>query len=497
MFSHIMICEFPLPCRLWLSLRCAIICGRVLTLLNVCRFVDSADARQVIALSWYGWFNAFTAFIAMVLIVSIWRLWPQSQANTVSVSGHLPKRVDGRSEEMEILTRRLPESELRYPSIVEDQTDLVLTQRKLAESELQYRSVVEDLRELIVRCDSLGVITFANAAYARTRDCSPDEIVGRSVLESVHPEDVGHANQQMAVVTCEDPFCSLELRVMRASGDVALQEWNGRALSDEKRKLLGFQAVGHDITELRRTEARLREKDQQSAHLARVAMLGEMVAGISHEINQPLASIANFSSAAELILEKPDVSVEDQVKLQSWVHRVLQQTERINTIIIRLRRFGRPSSQREDFAIADAATEALLVTESAQRTAVSRRLMSCSHDLPLVNADRIQIEQVLVNLIQNASEAMQETPTISRQMSIDADVVGSEIVVAVTDFGPGITAEQGHDIFQSFVTSKSDGMGIGLAISRSIIESHGGKIRAITDTGYGKIEFSLPISEHT
>jgi signal transduction histidine kinase len=82
-------------------------------------------------------------------------------------------------------------------------------------------------------------------------------------------------------------------------------------------------------------------------------------------------------------------------------------------------------------------------------------------------------------------------------MSIDADVVGSEIVVAVTDSGPGITAEQGHDIFQSFVTSKSDGMGIGLAISRSIIESHGGKIRAITDTGYGKIEFSLPISEHT
>jgi PAS domain S-box-containing protein len=409
-------------------------------------------------------------------------------------------RRDGSTDWSEWRGRSLFDAEGKhsgYQAVGRIVTDLVLAQRKLAESELQYRSVVEDLRELIVRCDSLGVITFANAAYARTRDCSPDEIVGRSVLESVHPEDVEHAYQQMAVVTCEDPFCSLELRVMRASGDVALQEWNGRAFYDEKRKFLGFQAVGHDITELRRTEARLREKDQQSAHLARVAMLGEMVAGISHEINQPLASIANFSSAAELILEKPDVSVEDQVKLQSWVHRVLQQTERINTIIIRLRRFGRPSSQREDFAIADAATEALLVTESAQRTAVSRRLMSCSHDLPLVNADRIQIEQVLVNLIQNASEAMQETPTISRQMSIDADVVGSEIVVAVTDFGPGITAEQGHDIFQSFVTSKSDGMGIGLAISRSIIESHGGKIRAITDTGYGKIEFSLPISEHT
>jgi PAS domain-containing protein len=114
------------------------------TLLNVCRFVDSADARQVIALSWYGWFNAFTAFIAMVLIVSIWRLWPQSQANTVSVSGHLPKRVDGRSEEMEILTRRLSESELRYQSIVEDQT------------------------EMVIRFDADGTLTFANRSYRDT-----------------------------------------------------------------------------------------------------------------------------------------------------------------------------------------------------------------------------------------------------------------------------------------------------------------------------------------
>lgn len=382
-----------------------------------------------------------------------------------------------------------------YQAVGRIVTDLVLAQRALEERESQYRSVVEDLREMILRCDANGIITFGNAAFARANDYELDDLVGRHCFERVHPDDAELVRRTMAEVSVENPFGDMEVRVVRANGDVQLRQWHGRARYDDEGQLLGFQGVGRDITDIHRTEARLQEKEQQLTHLARVSVLGEMVAGISHEINQPLATIANFSAAAALILDKEELPPDDKDKLQEWGKRVLKQTERISSIIQRLRRFARPGSQREFFAIADAANEALLVTEAATRNQVQRSQMLCSRDLPLVNADRIQIEQVLVNLIQNARDAMSQLPMAERQLSISAKTSGDWLVVTVTDSGPGVPATSAQDIFQSFVTSKDDGMGIGLAISRSIIEAHGGKIRAVTDAGHGQIEFTLPIEK--
>jgi two-component system sensor kinase FixL len=272
-------------------------------------------------------------------------------------------------------------------------------------------------------------------------------------------------------------------------------EWNGRGLFDQNGQLLGYQGVGRDITSLRAAEEKLREKEMQLAHLSRVAALGEMVAGISHEINQPLAAIANFSSAMNLLLDRETLDADAIEKMNLWASRISTQTDRINKIIQRLRRFGRPGSVRESFQICDAIREALFVTETRTRFAVDHIFVQVPETLPAVFADRIQIEQVLVNLIRNSCDAMEGMPGGTRRLDIDVTVSEDFVSIQVRDSGSGISADFASHIFDPFVTSRKEGLGIGLAISRSIVEAHGGEIKAITDQQCGLFQFTLPTSE--
>ncbi|MCA9049375.1 MAG: PAS domain S-box protein [Planctomycetaceae bacterium] len=352
---------------------------------------------------------------------------------------------------------------------------------------------MEDQREMIIRFDRNGRITFCNDAYAVAHGKTQEQLLGTSCFSDIHPDDVAEARRQITSVTPDSEFGFMQMRILLPDGSIGWREWNGRALYDENGQMLGYQGVGRDITALRRAEQRLSEKQHLLTHMARVSALGEMVAGISHEINQPLATIANFSSASQFVLEHDRLTEEDTSRLKTWAERIFQQTERISAIISRLRRFGRPGSRRERFLIGDAVRESLLVTEPHLRHSGGRVSVCCPDDLPQVSADRIQIEQVMVNLLRNACDAMADIPAADRRIEISGAVRDESIVVTICDSGPGLTGDQAGKIFDAFVTSKSDGMGIGLAISRSIVEAHGGRIRAIPECGRGCFEFSLPI----
>lgn len=193
---------------------------------------------------------------------------------------------------------------------------------------------------------------------------------------------------------------------------------------------------------------------------------------------------------------------EDTADLREWINNISKQTERIDQIIKSLRRFGRPGSNRTRFPIGEAIEEALLVSEGYTRNAVGRIETDCEENLPMVFADQIQIEQVLVNLIQNACDAMGELPINQRDIRIEAWQARDAVVVSVTDSGPGISFDLETDIFNTFFTTKAEGVGVGLAISRSIIESHGGKIEApmiesSKERAYGRINFTLPIKQES
>ncbi|MEZ6124466.1 MAG: PAS domain S-box protein [Planctomycetaceae bacterium] len=366
---------------------------------------------------------------------------------------------------------------------------------QLKETELQYRSIVEDQNEMIIRFDRTGRITFSNEAFARAQHSSVEEVIGRSCFSRIHPDDQQMARRRLATITDRNPGSISQVRVVDDDGSIIWQEWNGRGIFDADGTFLTFQAVGRDITALKEAELRLQEKEQQLTHLNRVSALGEMVAGISHEINQPLATIANFSSALKL-LSTADDSSEVREKTGYWASRILTQTERITGIIQRLRRFSRPGAQRETFLIGDAIREALLVTEVRTRTAVDDLQVNCPADLPRVHADQIQIEQVLVNLVRNACDSMESLPRgNNRNLTISVERSDPFLKIMVTDSGPGIPEDVAVNLFDPFVTTRQEGMGIGLAISRSIIENHGGTIRADTHADFGCFEFTLPIEQ--
>ncbi len=401
----------------------------------------------------------------------------------------LEQRVEQRTEQLRRLNAQLKQQ-------IEERRQIEID---LQQSELHYRSIVEDQTEMIVRFDSEGKITFANRAYCQANGQSLLQLIGQPYYFRIHEDDRQAVMQLVDASNKESPAQASESRAYRSDGSIAYEAWTGRALYDEDGRHCGFQAVGRDVSQLHEARRKLQEKELQLTHLARVSALGEMVAGISHEINQPLATIANFCSAALLLIQQNELqadNVDGREKLKTWLTRISQQTDRINAIIQRLKRFGRPGGHAETFQIRSAIDEALMVTEVQTRQVLEKiEVIDSSHQC-WVCADQIQIEQVLVNLIRNACEAMELLPADQRELKIEAKPGNRFVVITVSDSGPGISAASAADVFESFVTSKSHGMGIGLAISRSIVENHGGRIRAIPDVGYGCVEFALPAMDH-
>jgi two-component system sensor kinase FixL len=385
---------------------------------------------------------------------------------------------------------------LGYQAVGRVVTDLVQTQQRLRESEQRYRNIVEEQQEMVVRCDLEGNISFCNGAYARAIGLNAEQIVGQSCFQFIHPDDAELAQEQIAAMAAGEMQAASQTRMLQHDGEIRWCAWTGHSLLDVNHAPIGFQGVGRDITELRLAQMKLTEKENQLNHLARVSALGEMVAGISHEIKQPLATISNFASAAALVLKGPEQGPEERERLRSWVERISIQIERINAIIRRLRRFSRPNSQRSLIQILDVIDESLLVMENSTRNLVETVTVDSSNDLPLIHADRVQIEQVLVNLIRNACDAMQDSPA-PHYLRITAQHIETSVEVTVEDSGPGIPSDIARQVFESFVTTKSEGVGIGLAISRSIIEAHGGRIFAIPDTSGGRVVFSLPVESVT
>jgi len=229
----------------------------------------------------------------------------------------------------------------------------------------------------------------------------------------------------------------------------------------------------------------------QLAHVARVSTLGEMMAGIVHEVNQPLGAIRNFVHATNNVLaagKQIDLEI-----LREWNTGISKAATHAAEIVERLRGFIRRSGlKRSSCGINEIVTEAsqLMAFETSQRH-VSLRLEACEDD-PTVHVDRVEIQQVLVNLLQNAYEA---TPPGTSEVTVRTRLAGKFVEVSVADNGPGLPSEKDLQIFNAFVTSKQDGLGIGLTIAKTIIETHGGSLSAATNfNGGATFLFTLPVS---
>ena len=262
----------------------------------------------------------------------------------------------------------------------------------------------------------------------------------------------------------------------------------GRALAEAWR-LLRERTLAHN-----RAEAQVREDQAELAHFSRVSLAGEMAAGMAHELSQPLTAIIAYGRGCLRLLAKP---APDPGLLKEGIQEVVQQAERAGDVLIRLREAVRRDASRQRFVAVRPLIQAAvaLAAREAMQSQVDV-IVRADPDLPLVLADNIEIEQVLLNLLLNAIDAMVAAETQRRSIVVEARRKGgSAVEISVADTGPGISDELKEKIFESFVTTKPRGMGMGLSISRHIIEAHGGSLRVLCSGSVGAtFTFELPTS---
>ncbi|MGE0743318.1 MAG: ATP-binding protein [Hyphomonadaceae bacterium] len=246
-----------------------------------------------------------------------------------------------------------------------------------------------------------------------------------------------------------------------------------------------------DVSERVRAQTMLRQVQTEFAHAARVFMLGELTASIAHEVNQPLAAIATNASAGLRWLDRPEPDV---AEVRALTQRIIADAQRAADIVSRVRAMaGRRAPEPAAISINGVIEEAMLfLAHELQGHSVALAL-ALEKGVPAVLADRIQVQQVIVNLAVNAMQAMSATPAADRRISIRTQVHDGRVHIAVADTGPGIEAAHVHRLFESFFTTKSNGMGMGLPICRSILEAYGGDIRVANGEDRGAVfTISLP-----
>src|SRR5690606_22680675 len=244
----------------------------------------------------------------------------------------------------------------------------------------------------------------------------------------------------------------------------------GEVRSERGRVFTGFV---RDLTERQATETRLQELQSELVHMSRLSAMGEMASTLAHELNQPLSAIANYLSGAKRLLDRSDIQ---EPRAADALEKAADQALRAGEIIRRLRDFlSRGESERRVENLPKLVQEACALALVGAKEHGVRVSYAIALDADLVLVDRVQVQQVILNLVRNAIDAMVDQPV--RELTVSTAAVEDNMaMVSVTDTGPGVDETAAAKLFQPFVTTKASGMGVGLSISRTIIEAHGGRI---------------------
>lgn len=364
-------------------------------------------------------------------------------------------------------------------------------EQAVRESEAKYRLLVENQTDLVVKTDRDGAVLFASPTVAETFGETPERLLGRPFRLLVREADAANPDSPWGRLLAPPWCCYLEQPVQTPNGQRWLG-WAAKAVMEEDGKPCAVVAVGRDVTERRRAEDESRQYLEELAHVGRISAMGEMAAGLAHELNQPLCAITTYAQACRRLL-----GTNAEPELVAAMERVAANAQRAGEMIRQMRSFVRKDNPSVGPADINGLIKDVLELTSAElrrgRIRVDVRLDS---DLPAVEVARIQIHQVLVNLIRNAVEAMCADTERERRLLIGTAFDGKGgLEVTVTDSGPGLPSELMDCIFEPFVTGRAEGMGLGLSISRSIIERHGGQLVAGNrPDGGAEFRFSLPTS---
>ncbi len=376
-----------------------------------------------------------------------------------------------------------------------DIDDLKQAQERVRRSEQDLRDTIDTIPAHIWSCLPDGTSDYFNRRRV--------EYTGPEVdfFDIVHPDDRADHDEKWATsLRTGQPF-DVENRLRGFDG--TYRRFLGRAepLRDEHGTITRWYGTNTDIEDLRRTEDALRRAQTDLAHVSRISTLGELVASIAHEVNQPLAGVVTNGTACLRWLRREPPNLDE---VRQAVERIISDSQRAAQVVHRLRALARKEeADRRPLNLNELVEESLPLLAQELNHGRIKVELSLAPRLPEVRADRVQLQQVLINLLINGIQAMAETRAGERVLRISSlvDETGG-VTIAVRDSGPGIDPSAETRLFKAFVTTKPDGMGMGLSICRSIIEAHGGRISAGADTTQGKgrgavFRFTLPAPPDT
>lgn len=357
--------------------------------------------------------------------------------------------------------------------------------------------VLDAVVDAIVAMDDHGTIQYANGATYRMFGYEPGSLVGRDIAELM-PEP--HRSRHQAYV---DNYLDTGLaHIIGIGRELEALAADGRHIPiylavSVIRTPEGahFAGILRDLTQQKQAQAALLEQQERLARVGRLSTMGEMTASIAHEINQPLTAISMYAQACLKLLQSPAL---DRAKLSAALEKLNRQSLRAGAIIERIQRFVRnETGQRELCDLRHLIGDIVQFAQADARLHDMELHFDLAEDLPNVWCDPIQVQQVALNLIRNAIDAMHQ---IGREhgsrVTVRSRRVGTWIEVAVEDAGTGVSAEDEPLVFSAFHTTKKDGMGMGLSICRSIINQHGGQLGFFNNPTHGAtFYFRLPAGE--
>jgi PAS domain S-box-containing protein len=397
---------------------------------------------------------------------------------------------DGRVLQMECSATGIPDSHGKFGSFLIIQRDVTERQRAaeaLADSERRFRAIFNSTFQFIGLLTPNGILLEANQAALDFVGASNDEVVGKPFWDT--PWWSASAREQARLKAAiqraaKGELIRYETEHVGVDGNVASIDFSLKPVKNELEETVLIIPEGRDITERRRAEEAARHHQRESAHLMRLSIMGEMAAGMAHELNQPLAALISYCGTAHSMLTNtPSVSPE----LVDMLQRAREQAHRASDIIRHIRNFvskGGTSKGPVDVDRVILEMCSFLDWELRNgKVSINLDLDSQGHT---IEANAVQIEQVLLNLIRNSLEAIHSARISNGQLTLKTRALNDRSIrITITDNGPGIDMDMCSKLFEPFQTNKETGMGMGLSISRSIIQAHKGSILLSKSDGNG------------
>jgi PAS domain S-box-containing protein len=452
-----------------------------------------------------GMIKVLTALISIGTAVEMWRAMPRALAlPSASQLEQANRRLEHEIGERERAEAALREANAELERRVSARTAELegevarrqRTEETLRSSEQRWRSMFEASAVGIALTDERQRFVATNEAFQRMVGYTGEE------LNALGPVEIAHENDREATREMLDQILSggrsdyhVEERYRRKDGSVIwVRVSAARAPDPGSGTLRGIPTIIEDITERKQAEDALQEARDALLRVGRLSTMGELSASIAHEINQPLTAIIANGSACLRLMAPPHPDLEE---VRDAVGDIISDGQRAGAVLGRIRQLVKKSSpERTSVDINNAIAEVLSITrQELQRSQVSARADLDPH-LPPVLADRVQMQQVVLNLIMNAIEAMRDVMGRARELRIKSRAAPpADITIIVEDTGPGFGNNDPEHIFETFFTTKAEGMGMGLSISRSIVQAHGGRLWASRGASCGATFcFTLPSS---